>query len=134
MHDVPTFRLSAFYFAYFAYVGAFSPYFALYLESIGMSPARIGTLFAAMQVMRVVAPNLWAALADRIGRRAPLVRLGLALALVAWGGVFLSADFGVLIAVLGALAFFTTAALPLAESLTFAHLRDDLARYGPIRV
>lgn len=134
MPSIPAARLSAFYFAYFAYVGAFGPYFTLYLESIGMSASRIGLLLAAMQLMRIAAPNLWAARADRMGRRAPLVRLALALALATWCGVFATTGFFPLLAVLAAFGFFTTAAMPLIEALTFSHLRDDLGRYGPIRV
>ena len=34
-------RLAAFYFAYFAYVGAFTPYFSLYLAARGFGPAQI---------------------------------------------------------------------------------------------
>jgi hypothetical protein len=40
------FRLSGFYFWYFAFVGAFAPYFALYLQSFGYSPFQIATLMA----------------------------------------------------------------------------------------
>lgn len=134
MHRAPVVRLSAFYFAYFAYVGALGPYISLYLESIGMSAARIGLLLASMQAMRIAAPNLWAALSDRLGRRAALVRLALALALIAWAGVIASTEYGVLLAVLAAFGFFTSAAMPLTESLTFAHLRDDFGRYGLIRM
>lgn len=38
---LPYWRLSAYYLFYFAFVGAFSPYFGLYLSSIGFSAADI---------------------------------------------------------------------------------------------
>ena len=44
MHPVPSSRLAAFYFAYFGYVGAFSPYFGLYLQDLGHGAAAIGVL------------------------------------------------------------------------------------------
>ena len=64
-HGVPHWRLAAVYFGYFAFVGAFSPYLGLYLQSIGLSVAAIGILLAEMQLARVVAPNAWAWFADR---------------------------------------------------------------------
>ncbi len=36
---IPYWCLSAYYFFYFAFVGAFSPYFTLYLQSIALSAA-----------------------------------------------------------------------------------------------
>ncbi len=131
---VPTTTLSAFYLAYFAYVGAYSPYFGLYLQSIGHDAAAIGLLLSAQQVMRIVAPNLWAAIADRTGRRAHWIRLALAGGLVCMGGLFLTSAFWPLFVFLALIGFFTNAALPLFETLTFAHLKDDLGRYGRIRL
>ena len=43
---VPYWRLSAFYFAYFAYVGTAAPYFSLYLASLGLAAAQIGVLLS----------------------------------------------------------------------------------------
>lgn len=134
MHAVPVFRLGAFYFAYFAFVGGFAPYFSLYLQSLGMSAIEIGALLSLMQLMRIFAPNVWAGAADRSGARMGLLRLALAAGTLAWCGVFFVQSFWGLFVVLSMVAFFTSAAQPLAEALTFAHLRDDLGRYGQLRV
>ena len=56
---VPYWRLSAYYFFYFAFIGAFSPFFTLYLQSLKFSAWDIGVLMSLMQVMRLLAPNLW---------------------------------------------------------------------------
>lgn len=133
-HAIPRVGLSAFYFAYFAYVGAFSPYFTLYLSSVGHGAAAIGMLLSAQQVMRIVAPNLWAGVADRTGRRAPWIRLTLAGAIIALAATFATTEFVPLLLVMAMIGLFTNAALPLFETLTFAHLRDDIGRYGVIRV
>ena len=45
---IPYWRLSGYYFFYFAFVGAFSPYFSLYLQSIGRSAAQIAVLMSLM--------------------------------------------------------------------------------------
>ena len=66
-------RLSAWYFWYFAFVGAFQPYFALYLQSIGLSAGRIAVLMSLGQFMRLLAPLLWSWLADSGGHRVRIV-------------------------------------------------------------
>ena len=56
---LPYWRLSGFYFFYFALLGATAPYWALYLAELGFSAARIGELLAIPMLMRCLAPNLW---------------------------------------------------------------------------
>jgi PPP family 3-phenylpropionic acid transporter len=63
---LPYWRLSAYYFFYFAFIGAFAPYFSLYLKALGFAAAEIAILISLMQVMRIVAPTLWGWLADRL--------------------------------------------------------------------
>jgi len=131
---IPYWRLSGYYFFYFAFVGAFSPYFSLYLQSIGSTPAQIAVLMSLMSVMRMVAPTLWGWLADRTGVRTPIVRLSALLSMAGLTGFLLSEAFAPLFASMALLAFFWSAALPLVETLTFAHLDDRAERYGNIRV
>ncbi|MCH2219319.1 MAG: MFS transporter, partial [Dechloromonas sp.] len=75
MHSLPYWRLSGYYFFYFAFIGAFSPYFGLYLQSLSFSAWDIGLLMSQMQLMRLFGPNLWGWLADRFGRRLFIIRL-----------------------------------------------------------
>jgi PPP family 3-phenylpropionic acid transporter len=131
---LPHLRLGGIYFAYFVFVGAFAPYFSLYLQSIGQVAWQIGLLLSLMQLMRIVAPHLWASLADRHGWRARLLQATLAAAIAAYSGVFAAADFGGLFVVLAAFAFFSSATMPLVESITLGALRDRIERYGVIRL
>ncbi|MBS0354197.1 MAG: MFS transporter [Proteobacteria bacterium] len=131
---IPYWRLSGYYFFYFAFVGAFSPYFGLYLQSVGSSAAEIAVLMSLMSVMRTLAPTLWGWLADRFGTRAPIVRLSAVLSVLGFSGFLLSNAYGVLFVSMAFLAFFWSAALPLVETLTFAHLEGRASRYGSIRV
>ncbi len=127
-------NLSAFYFFYFAYLGAFAPFFALYLNHIGMSAVEIGMLMALPQLTRILAPHLWGWLADHSGKRMQVVRWsGLAGTLV-FMGVFAGESFALLCVVLFVMMFFWSAALPLVEATTLSHLGDETARYGRIRV
>ncbi len=131
---VPYTRLSAFYFAYFIYIGIFSPYFSLYLQSLGQSASAIGMLLAGMQTMRLIAPTLWAGAADRRGRHAGLLRIALSLVVVVAAMLCFATSFWSLLVLMALLGFFTNASLPLFEAITFAHLRDDIGRYGRLRV
>ncbi|MCK6392161.1 MFS transporter [Zoogloea sp.] len=131
---IPYWRLSGYYFFYFAFIGAFSPYFGLYLQSIGSSAAQIAVLMSLMSVMRMLAPTLWGWLADRLGVRTPIVRLSAFLSVIGFAGFLMTdAYFGLFLS-MAFLSFFWSAALPLVETLTFAHLKGQASRYGNIRV
>ncbi len=126
--------LAGIYFAYFVFVGAFAPYFGLYLQSIGQAAWQIGLSLSLMQLMRVVAPHFWASLADRHGWRARLLQATLAAAIAVYAGVFATTSFVGLFVVLAAFAFFSCATMPLVESITLERLRDRIERYGAIRL
>ena len=130
----PRQRLSIWYFWYFAHVGAFTPYFTLYLESLGITAALIGLMMSAMLAMRVVAPLLWGVIADRQGRKAPIVRLTVSLAAACFAILLLSRDVLPIIVALVTMAFFWSASLPLVESLTLAQLAGVTEQYGRIRL
>jgi len=134
MRDLPYRRLAGFYFFYFAYLGAFAPFFSLYLKSIGISAVEIGMLMSLPQLSRIVAPHVWGWLADRRASRLAIVRLAGIAGLVSYLGVFAGSGFMLLFAVLLAMTFFWSAALPLIEATTLGHLGEETARYGRIRV
>lgn len=127
-------RLSAWYFWYFAFIGAFLPYFALYLQSIGLSAGRIAVVMSLGHVMRLLAPLLWSWLADSGGRRVQIVVASTAAALASFSVVFLTQDFVGLLIGMAILHFFWSASLPLVEALTLGHLAATPERYGRIRL
>lgn len=127
-------RLSAWYFWYFAFIGAFLPYFALYLQSIGLSAGRIAILMSLGQFMRLLAPLLWSWLADSGGRRVRIVVASAAASLASFSVVFLTQDFVGLLIGMAILHFFWSASLPLVEALTLGHLAAAPERYGRIRL
>ncbi len=131
---MPYWRLSGFYFFYFAVLGALVPYWGLYLQSVGFSPADIGSLMALLMVSRIVAPNLLAWVADQREARMAVVRLASLLALVAFAGVFLSSDFWWLAAVMLVFSFFWNASLPLLEVFVMNHAAGRPGAYGRVRL
>jgi PPP family 3-phenylpropionic acid transporter len=134
MQRFPYWRLSAYYFAYFAFIGVFSPYFGLYLQSLSFSAWDIGLLMSQMQLMRSIGPYLWGALADRLSARLLIVRVSAVAGLCLFLAFFLVMRFDGLLLVMSLFAFFWAAALPLVEGLTFDHLRDNSARYSQVRL
>lgn len=127
-------RLSAWYFFYFAYIGAFAPYFTLYLQSLGLAAPAIGTLMSVTLAMRLLAPNLWGWLADRIGRKVLVVRLSALLAIAGFLLFFVARGFWTLFAAMALMSFFWSASLPLVEALTLRHLEGHAEQYGRIRL
>lgn len=127
-------RLSAYYFAYFAFVGAYTSYFGLLLQSRGFSAPQIATLLSLMQIMRLFAPYLWGSLADRWGRRASIVCLSSSASLLCFLPLFVVHEFAGMFIALALMAFFWCAALPLVESLTLSHLTQGAESYGRIRL
>lgn len=132
--SIPYWRLSAFYFAYFAQVGASAPYFSLYLASLGLAAAQIGVLLSLGQLMRVAGPNFWGWVADRSGQRVRIVAITLGCGCICFAGFFFVSSFWGMFALLLVLGFFTSASMPLTESLTLAHLHGAISRYGAIRL
>ncbi len=131
---LPYWRLSAYYFFYYAFIGAFSPYFSLYLKSLAFSAWEIGVLMSLMQLMRLLAPNLWGWLADRIGAKTPIVRAAALMSLIGFSSFFLTHSFAGFFLGMALLAFFWSASLPLVEALTFSHLGAQAHRYGRVRL
>jgi PPP family 3-phenylpropionic acid transporter len=130
----PQGRLAVWYFWYFAFIGAFLPYFGLYLQSIGLSAGRIAVLMSLGQFMRLLAPLLWSWLADSGGRRVQIIILSAAASLASFSVVFLTQDFIGLLIGMAILHFFWSASLPLVEALTLGHLVATPERYGRIRL
>ncbi len=88
MPALPYRRLAGFYFFYFAYLGAFAPFFALYLDSVGMTAVQIAVLMSTPQLTRILAPHLWGWLADRGGSRLRVAQIAGVAGTVVWIGVY----------------------------------------------
>ena len=127
-------RLSGFYFCYFAFIGAFAPYFALYLKSLGYSAAEIGMLLAVNPVARIFGPNLWGWLSDHYRARAQLIRFTAVGTAVVFVAVFFNHGFAWMFAALLLLNVFWCGVLPLAESATLSLVGSRVGAYGRVRL
>ena len=131
---MPYWRLSGFYFFYFASLGALIPYWSLYLKSLGFGAAEIGNLMAILMATKIISPNIWGWVADHTGRRMAIVRTGCLISMLAFVGVFFSDSFIWLMLVMVVFSFFWNATLPQFEATTFSHLGEQTQRYSSIRL
>ena len=122
MQSIPYWRLSGFYFFHFAFIGAFSPYWSLYLKSLSFNAFEIGMLMSLLHVTRIFAPSAWGWLADHTGKRLLIVQLAAAMGLISYCGVFFGQSFAWMATIMALMSFFWGASLPLIEATTLAYL------------
>ncbi len=133
-HSLPYWRLSSFYFFYFAVVGSLTPYWGVYLKSLGYSSKDVGVITAIIFITRMVAPNFWGWLADKTQQRLRIIRQGSAIACIFFAGVLVSQQYTWLLIVISCYTFFWHAVLPQFEVITLTYLGNQTQRYSQIRL
>lgn len=99
-----------------------------------MTVAEIGVLMSLMQVMRILGPNLWGAVADHTQRRILVLRWTALAALSTFGTLFFAQSFAHFFISMVAINFFTSAQGPISEALMLSEMRGDLTHYGRLRL
>jgi len=132
--NTPYWRLSGFYFFYFASLGAIVPYWNLYLKELDYTATQTGILIGILMATKVIAPNIWGWIADRTGKRMAIVKLGCLFAAITYAGMLLNQEFWWLVLIIFIFSFFWNAALPQFEATTFNHLGDQEHHYSSIRL
>jgi PPP family 3-phenylpropionic acid transporter len=131
---VPYWRLSGFYFFYFAVVGTLVPFWGVYLKSLGYSSQDVGVIGAVILATRILAPNFWGWLADRTRQRLRIIRYGSFLAAVIFAGVWIDQRYWWLVLVVSCYTFFWHAVLPQFEVITLGYLEGHHHKYSRIRL
>lgn len=132
--SVPYWRLSGFYFCYFATLGAFLPFWSLYLKQVGFAATEIGELTALLVATKIIAPNYWGWLADKTGRNLRLIRVTSLLSVLCFSAFLYRSDYFWFAAVTLVFSFFWNATLPQFEAATLFHLQAEPQRYSQIRL
>ncbi len=132
--NIPYWRLSNFYFFYFASLGVLIPYWSLYLKSLDFNSLTIGALVAILPATKLIAPYIWGWIADHTRRSMLIIRIGSVLSIVSFSLVFISQELWWLVFVMLLFSFFWNATLPQFEAMTLNHLGDDTHRYSMVRL
>ena len=132
--SVPYWRLSGFYFFYFATLGGFLPYWSLYLKSLGFNPGEIGELSAFLVGTKIIAPNIWGWIADYTGKSLRIIRIACFLSACLFAAFLWVRGYFWFAAITVAFSFFWNAALPQFEAATLFHLKSERHRYSEIRL
>ena len=133
-HRASSNRLAAFYFFYYATVGAFIPYWGPYLEARGFSALQIGAAFALMGVSRSIMPVAWGVWADRSGQRMRLIRVSTVVSLLLFLTIPLVGNIAAIAALMLAYSLFWHALLPQFEVVALNHVATTGADYSRIRM
>ncbi|MGZ8942740.1 MAG: MFS transporter [Methylobacter sp.] len=132
--SIPYWRLSGFYFFYFATVGTFLPYWSLYLKDSGFNPVQIGELFALLGGTRIIAPMLCGWIADHTGRHLRIIRITSFLTALLFAGFLYAKGYFWFAWITIAFGMFWNSTLPQFEAVTLYHLKDQAHRYSRIRL
>ncbi len=131
---VPYWRLSSFYFFYFAALGAFLPYWSLYLQDCGFNTLEIGELSALMIATKIIAPNLCGVIADYTGKSLKIIRIASFFAAFLFIGFLFKTGYLWFATITVGFSFFWNAALPQFDAVTLLHLKQQSHRYSQIRL
>lgn len=131
---MPYWRLSSFYFFYFAFLGAWLPYWNLYLKSLDYSSQAIGILSAIMLGTKIVGPSVWGYLADRTSNRMAIIRGGSLAAALAFAVIVVEQPLWLMALAIFFYSFFWNAVMPQFEVVTLSYLDGQYTRYSRIRL
>ncbi|MDT8371067.1 MAG: MFS transporter [Gammaproteobacteria bacterium] len=134
LKHTPYWRLSGFYFCYFASLGVLVPYWGLYLQWQGFSAKEIGELTALLLATRIIAPNIWGWIADHHGQRMRIVRFASLCGVIAFSALLFDNSYIWIAGTMLIFSFFWNASLPQFEVTTLQHLGDHSHHYSKIRL
>jgi len=126
--------LSLLYVFYYAHMGVVAPYLGVYLDARGLSSESIGEMIAIMTVARIIAPNLWATLADKTGKGLLIIRIGAMCAFLTFLSLFILNGFwGLALGLVLSIGFWTSI-MPQLEQYTLLVVEGDATRYSRVRL
>jgi PPP family 3-phenylpropionic acid transporter len=127
-------RLSANYFWYFGILGLVVPFLSVFLDARGFTSLEIGEILAVITATKIVAPTLWAQLADKSGKQLTIVKIGALLSLFSFSLIIWTVSYWPLMFSLAMFSLFWTAILPQLEVMTLNSIRKSAKIYARIRL
>lgn len=127
-------HFALFYALYFALLGCIAPFWGLYLQYLEFSATDIGVLMGIFGVVRILAPNIWAAQSRHFSSTLQMIRLAGLLTVVSFTLIFIARDLVWVALVMIAYGFFWAAILPQYEVLCMESLGNQVDRYSRVRL
>ncbi|MEW6445887.1 MAG: MFS transporter [Pseudomonadota bacterium] len=127
-------RIPGYYFAYFAALGIFLPFWPLYLKDEGFDPASIGFLMGLFGLTKLAGPPVVGWLSDHQGRPMRWVRAASLLTLLGFAPVFVAHGLWEMALVMALFTLAWNAAMPQFEAVTLHALGTQSHRYARIRL
>jgi MFS transporter, PPP family, 3-phenylpropionic acid transporter len=131
---VPYWRLSGYYFLFFATVGIYMPYWSLYLRSINFNAEQIGIISAIVVGTKIFSTYLWGWVVDHTGKRMRVIQLASLFSAISFIAVLFVKDFWALAFIMFLFSLFWSASLPQVEAATLTYLGDSTHDYTVIRI
>ena len=128
----PAFRVALFMTAIFA-VTAVNAYMPLWFAGQGLTASQIGQVLGFASLFRVVAGPGWGTMADRVGRRRPVMTIAACVATTMSLSYIPLQGFPSILMVTALLGIAASALGPLSDSLALALAREGKLEYGPVR-
>lgn len=126
--------LGSLYFAAYAAIGAVLPFLSIYYHGLGLNGSQISALIALHPLADLFLAPLWGGGADRTGRHRNFLLLALTGASVAAFGFSFGRTFPALFLAAASFAGFSTAIIPLLDTIAVQILNDKVRNYGQIRL
>lgn len=127
-------RLSSNYFWYFGILGLVVPFLSVFLDARGFNSLEIGEILAVITATKIVAPTLWAQLADKSGKQLTIVKVGALLSLLSFSCILWTVNYWPLMFSLAMFSLFWTAILPQIEVMTLSSIRKSAKIYARVRL
>ena len=124
----------ALYFFYFAGIGAFFPFIAVYYRSIGLSGVQIGLISTLSPLMGIISMMLWGILNDWFGRTRLLLGVAILGSVLSALAISTVTAYGWLLILVCLFSFFSSSQAPLLDSICLSLLGEQRERYGSQRV
>ena len=125
---------SLYYFAYYAALGAYTPYVGRWVDALGHGGYVVGGMLGLWYGTRILAPPAWAALTGRSARPGYWFVAGSVAAAVLFACFVFTREAWLLLAVMAVFGLFYNAVMPQFEAMSLAALGPRPQRYGRLRV
>ncbi|CAM3295008.1 MFS transporter [Paenibacillus lupini] len=126
--------IKAFNFFSYGTIAVYSTFFALYLQSIGITPLKIGALMAGGPIVSLIANPLWGYLSDRTRNIRLILIMMLVGNLVVMQLVFLSHSYTLIFGCMIAFFFFQMPLFSQSNSLILNSIEGTRHKFGAFRL